>query len=186
MPSSDAELVLRARTGDTEAFGELVNRYIGTISVLAYQKTRNRADAEDVAQEAFVRAHRRLDQLKDPERFGAWIYHIAFRASIDSIRKRSGRRAHVSYDELAEQGFEARAAKTEDSLLAAERSESLRAAIDSLPDHYRVIILLRYMKKMSYREIAEHLQEPEGTIANRLHRATKILRKKLATGAELP
>lgn len=182
--ATDEELVIAARLGDTEAFGQLVERYISTISYLAYQKTNDRAEAEDIAQEAFVKAYKALDSLKNPGKFGAWLYNIAFRLCMDYLRKKSHRRPAISFDELEAKGlepYEANNDKAEREL--EDRSQSLKEAIDKLPDAYRLVVTLRYMKKMSYKEIATHLDEPEGTIANRLHRATNLLKDKLSKGA---
>jgi RNA polymerase sigma-70 factor, ECF subfamily len=183
--NTDEELVLRARKGDTDAFGELVQRYISTISILAYQKTNHRSEAEDIAQEAFVRAYRALETLKDPAKFGGWIYNIAFRLCLDYLRKKSSRRPVISFDELEAKGLEPyEPDRGKEQRDIEERSQSLKEAIDKLPDLYRLVVTLRYMNKMSYKDIADHLNEPEGTIANRLHRATRLLKDRMSKGAE--
>lgn len=181
---SDGELAQRAQNGDSEAFGILVRRYLSTISLLAYQKVGHRNDAEDIAQETFVRAFRSLKNLKDPNKFGAWVYNIAFRLSIDWLRKRSGRKPQISYDELVEKGvapFDE--TREKDQIALAEKKSNLEEALTALPDRYRLVLTLRYIKQMSYKEIAKHLKEPEGTIANRLHRATGLLRDRMSREA---
>ena len=186
MDRTDAELVERARQGDSAAFGGLVRRYLGNITLLARQKMRDRAAAEDVAQEAFIRAFKSLDSLQDPEKFGAWLYNIAFRICIDHLRK-SSRRAAISYDTLVENGAQPSVEQAPGAALEqAESEDALRDALSELPDAYRLVLTLRYMKRMSYQEIADHLAEPQGTIANRLHRATRMLRERMTRGASRP
>jgi RNA polymerase sigma-70 factor, ECF subfamily len=182
---SDEELVFKARGGDTDAFGRLMERYISTISILAYQKTNDRNEAEDIAQEAFVRAYRALDKLNDPAKFGGWLYNIAFRLCLDYLRKKSSRRPAVSFDELDAKGLAPyQPDPAEQERQNEDRAESLKEALDKLPDQYRLVVNLRYMNKMSYKEIADHLKEPEGTIANRLHRATSLLKERMSRGAK--
>lgn len=181
---SDRELVDRIRGGDDAAFNFLVDRYLTTISLLAYQKTKDRGEAEDIAQETFVRAYRSLNTLKNPDKFGSWLYNIAFRLCIDWHRRRSSRRMAVSFEELIERGADPyNEDNAADQRALEERKDELNKALEGLSDHYRLVITLRYMKHMSYREIADHLQEPEGTIANRLHRATRLLRERMTRGA---
>ncbi len=175
---SDGELVRKTLAGDREAFGTLVERYERLLGVLAFQKVGNRGEAEDVAQEAFLKAFAALEELRDPERFGPWLYGIAFRAAMDQLRRR-GRRGVVV--PLGDVEAEAPGAGEDASGAASrrEQSERLVAALGELPDKYRLVLTLRYQKMMSYQEIAAHLEEPSGTIANRIHRAVKMLRGKL-------
>jgi RNA polymerase sigma-70 factor (ECF subfamily) len=172
---SDGELVRRALAGDRGAFGDLVERYERVVGVLAFQKVGNRTDAEDVAQEAFLKAYAALDELKDPERFGSWLYGIVFRAAVDVLRRRSRRGPIVPIE-----GVDLVAAERTDGEAARrEQAERVVAAVGELPDKYRLVLTLRYQRMLSYQEIAEHLGEPAGTIANRIHRAANMLRERL-------
>lgn len=191
----DAALVARTLDGDRAAFGELAARYGRLIAVLAYQKVGNRADAEDIAQEALLRAYDALGELKDRERFGPWLYNIAFRLAIDHLRGRGrgGRAATgcVSLDALRDdRSFEVEARGGEDGTVeAAERQEERQrvlSALEELPDKYRLALTLRYLRGLSYRAIASHLSEPPGTIANRLFRAARMLRERLKAFAPDP
>lgn len=187
-PPSDADLVRRTLAGDREAFGDLCDRYARVIGVLALQKVGNAADADDVAQEAFLKAYGALGELEDHERFGSWLYGIAFRAAIDCHRRR-GRRGGpaVSLECLRDQRVELATGDGPaiDGLERRESSERVLEAVGALPEKYGLVLTLRYMKMMSYREIAEHLGEPAGTVSNRIHRAAAMLREKLRSLIEL-
>ena len=185
----DATLVAQALEGDKEAFGALAERYYRMISVLAYQKTGQRADAEDIVQEALVRAFKALPNLRDPRKFAAWIYNITLKLCIDWARRRQRRDSAVPLNEAtlapAESGRFARARpQVGQELEAREEHDKILAAVGQLPDRYRLVMTLRYVKKLSYRDIAEHLGEPPGTIANRLHRAMRMVQGKLGVKRE--
>ena len=180
----DATLVARALAGDRVAFGDLIERHEAIVGALVRQRVPRRQDAEDVVQEAFLKSYRSLRSLRDASRFGPWLYGIAARAAIDHWRRRGRGGAPVSLDTLRGAGAQDPASPRETAVEIAARKESaerLLAAVGTLPDRYRVVLTLRYLRHMSYREIAEHLSEPDGTIANRLHRALRILKGRLLT-----
>ncbi len=179
----DKELVLLAQRGDRAAFGQLCERYYSMVSVLAYQKIRNRADAEDVVQESFVRAYRAIESLREGEKFPGWVYRITLKICLDHLRKSNRRDPTVPLDEEAHANPSGEGATTD--LEAREEHERITGAIDKLPDKYRLVITLRFLDKKSYREIADQLGEPDGTIANRIHRAVKMLQAAL-DGAPVP
>ena len=172
---SDGDLVRRSLAGDRAAFGDLVERYERVIGVLAFQKVGNRSDAEDVAQEAFLKAFAALDELKEPERFGSWLYGIVFRAAIDLLRRRQRRGPVVAIEDVEPVS----AIRTETEVARREQSERVVEAVGELPDKYRLVLTLRYQESLSYQEIADHLGEPAGTVANRIHRAANLLRERL-------
>ena len=179
---SDGELVTRTLAGDREAFGDLCDRYGRIVGALAFQKVGNAPDADDVVQEAFLKAYAALGELEDRERFGSWLYGIALRAAIDHHRRR-GRRpgAAVSLDALRDRRVDVAsgAEPASDGLERRENAEKVLEALGELPDKYRLVLTLRYQKFMSYKDISEHLGEPSGTVANRIHRAAAMLREKL-------
>jgi RNA polymerase sigma-70 factor (ECF subfamily) len=185
---TDQTLVAQTLNGDQEAFGILAERYYRTLWVLAYQKTGNRSDAEDLVQEALVRAFRALPSLRDPTRFASWVYNITLKLCIDWIRRRRRRDSTVALEEdqlkPKESGrFGRLQGQIGDELEQAEEHERVLEAIGELPDKYRLVITLRFVKRLSYKEIAEHLDEPAGTVANRLHRATRMLQQRLQVHA---
>ena len=172
--TEDAALVKATLEGDRGAFGTLIDRYWKIISVMVYQKLGNRQDAEDVVQETFYKAYRSLGALRDHAKFGSWAYNIAFKLCIDRHRERQ-RKGTLSLERLAEANFqvadEGRPPDHEE-----EVRDTVREALRNLPDKYRLVITLRYLRDMSYKEIADHLGEPQGTISNRLFRASEMLR----------
>jgi RNA polymerase sigma-70 factor (ECF subfamily) len=183
---SDHDLVERSLQGDRDAFGQLAERYYRMVSVLALQKTGHRADAEDIVQEAYVRAYRALGSLREGSRFAAWIYNITLKLCIDWLRRRERRDGTVPFDDdSAAHSTSGRLSRSAlgggvgDALEARDEQAHILRAMGALPDKYRLVITLRYVRKMSYKDIAEHLGEPPGTIANRLHRATRLLQDRL-------
>lgn len=180
--SSDAELAGRARSGDDRAFAELVRRYHGEVYALALRALKNPEDAEDVAQEAFVRAFRALDRFDPERRFGAWMYAITARLSIDAHRRRRGRFVSLSVPqegtseeerawELPDPG-----AGPAEEVQSTDLAARLEAYVERLPADYRVAILLRHAYELSYEEIAAALDAPVGTVKARIHRARAQLR----------
>ena len=180
--TSDAELVLRSRSGDDRAFAELVRRYHGEVYGLALRSLKNADDAQDLAQEAFLRAFRALDRFDPTRRFGAWMYAITARLCIDVHRQKRHRFLSLSVPEQGTAGEE-REWELPDTgpgpLDEAEQTElgaQLDAYIARLSPDYRVAILLRHAHDLSYEEIAEALDTPVGTIKARIHRARSQLR----------
>jgi RNA polymerase sigma-70 factor (ECF subfamily) len=145
---------------------------------VAYSVLRQREDAEDVAQEAFVRAHRSFRQLRDRERFRAWLVRMTWRMALD--RQRADRRRAMR--ELAAlPGPEPRAG---DPAVAREREERLWAAIEGLPEKLRLTIVLAGIEGHDVREVAALLRLPEGTVKSRLFLARKRLREALSWMAD--
>jgi RNA polymerase sigma-70 factor (ECF subfamily) len=164
---TDGELVGMVLDGKREAFSELIRRYQNGIFSLGYQKTFNRTDAEDVAQEAFLRAYRDLKKLRKPELWGRWLYGIALNISREMGRARKPTSPLESF-------MEPPAPPTKD-----ERIEELLAVVGSLPDKYRLPLTLHYVENYSYREIAEKLGLEESTARSQVHRAKAMVRQGL-------
>jgi RNA polymerase sigma-70 factor (ECF subfamily) len=140
---------------------------------VAYSVLRQREDAEDVAQEALVRAHRKLGSLRDRESFRAWLVRICWRMAID--HRRSGQRRL-----LREQAVVAESpASTEDLAAASEFRERLWRAIDALPEELRIPIVLAGIEGYKMSELSALLELPEGTVKSRLHVARKRLAQAL-------
>lgn len=137
---------------------------------VAYGVLRNRADAEDVAQEAFVRAYRRFAQLRNRERFRAWLVRMTWRLAMD--RQRADRRR------LAREGAHAAAAPVSTTVVDA-RTEALWRAVDALPDKLRLVIVLANVEGYDVCEVAKLLGVPEGTVKSRLFLARQRLKELL-------
>ena len=168
-----------SRRGDRSAFERLVRRHGGAALGLATALVGDRGRAEDVAQEAFLKAYARLGQLRESERFGPWLLGIVRGAALDALR-REKRRPTVWREELADQT----AAPPEEpgqALEMAERQARIRAAIAALPEHYREVVALKYEQDRSYEEIAALLETTKQTVESRLFRARQALRQELGS-----
>jgi len=174
--SSDRDLVLRARRGDAEAFGELVRRYQTAVFNVCYRLMGERRDAEDMAQEAFIRAYARLETFDVERPFAPWVRRVAANLCLNRLASLPPPQADV--DEEHEPGGPE--LHPEALLEQRERSRLLRAALLALPPHYRVVIELRHYQELSYDEIAETLQLPLSDVKSHLFRARKLLAEKLA------
>ncbi|MFP4344632.1 MAG: RNA polymerase sigma factor [Anaerolineales bacterium] len=174
---TDAVLVARTLEGETEAFALLVERYRAVVSRVARRIVRVSQEADDVAQETFMRAYDALRSYDPARPLGPWLYRIATNLSLNRLKRR---RLTTSLDGEGEQlplvdgttGPEAR-------VLEAEARERVRREVAALPEHYRRVVELRHVHGMSYEEIAEALDVPLGTVKVWLFRARKRLRQRL-------
>jgi RNA polymerase sigma-70 factor (ECF subfamily) len=180
--STDAELVERVRSGDREAYGSLVSRYQGHVYGLAYSLVDDWAEAQDIAQDAFVRAYLNLDQLQDPARFAAWLRRVVFSISMNwlkSFRPELFRRpdGQADLEALEVPDFEPGPLE---SLERTELAEAVRRAIDSLPARYRLPLTMFHLDGLSYERVASFLDIPLGTAKSLIHRARERLKLALA------
>ncbi len=172
---ADATLVAAVRTGSDEAFGVLVDRYRAPVVRLAYRLTRDPDEAKDIAQEAFLRAFRRIEEFRPDRPFSRWLFVIARNASFDALRRRRRAAAFVSI-EAEEVPSEL---GPEELALRNDEAERVHAALDLLPGHYREVLELHYVSDLRYREIAEQLAIPLGTVKTYISRAKRRLREEL-------
>lgn len=147
---------------------------------VAYGVLRQREDSEDVAQEAFAQAYRSFRQLRDRERFRAWLVRTTWRLAIN--RQRSDRRRLFRETAHADTSLEPTTAQT---LIARERSDQLWSAIDSLPDKLRLVIVLAGIEGHDLREVARLLNVPEGTVKSRLFLGRRRLKELLQWTTDL-
>ena len=171
---SDGELVERARGGEELAYGALVARYMRAAYVVALSVTRRHEDAEDAAQESFLVALERLDECRNPEKFGGWLMTIVRNRSKNLIRRESLRRTD-QVPETASSGGPTPESDTE----TVELRERLQDALAALTELQRQIVLLHDMEGWKHREIAERLGIPPGTVRSHLHFVRKALRQSL-------
>lgn len=174
-------LIQRALGGDAEAFGELVVLYQQPIFNLAYRMLGDPQEAEDAAQEAFIRAYMNLQKSYDKERsFKTWIFSIASNHCIDRLRKR--RLTWVSVDEPLPPHPSLMSGEEDDpekTLLLQERSMLIQRMLKGLSPDYRAAVIMRYWYDLSYAEIAEALETTESAIKSRLFRARQQLADQL-------
>jgi len=176
----EKELIQRSQAGDGEAFGVLVERYKGKVFSLAYGFTRDRAAADDLAQEVFIKAFFSLPRFKAESGFGTWLFRIAVNHSMDFLRKNRQRQKDVSLEDAGEQALSAPNASPEENLIEEGRRSLVREALARLPEKYRIILTLRDIDGLSYEDISGILKLSPGTVDSRLHRARRKLREKLA------
>jgi RNA polymerase sigma-70 factor (ECF subfamily) len=172
---TDAQLVHAARRGDRAAFGRLVTRHAARAVRVAEMVLGNRTDAEDAAQDAFVRALERLDSLRRPEAFGAWLLRLVTTVSLNARRAR-GRRREEEIDEDAVLDAPGPAAAASDAELRA----ALGAALATLPEDRRLAVLLCLVDGMNATEAGAIMGIPAGTVRSHLHHARNRLRRELA------
>ena len=178
---SDTRLVELARRGDADAFGLLVRRYQGVAFRVAYLIGGEADDAEDVAQDAFVKAYAALSRFRADAPFRPWLLQIVANEARNR-RRSTGRRAHLALRAAAEQQLAASgdaAPSPEAAALADEDRVALMAALDGLREEERQAIAFRYFLDLSEAEMADALGCARGTVKSRLSRALGHLRERL-------
>lgn len=174
---SDRELVQEARDGSHAAFEALVRRYSDRAFRAAYRVVRDEAEAEEVLQEALIKAYRALRGFESRSSFYTWLYRIVVNLALDR-RRRSKAAVSLEWDDNVSRQIDARAAQPvdHDPELASMRTEVRKLVgegIQGLPDGQREVLLLREVDGLSYEEIAETMQISKGTVMSRLHYARK-------------
>lgn len=173
----EATLLARLKAGDTKAFEVLVVIYQHRVFGIALRMLGNRAEAEDIAQETFLRAHRAVGEFRGESRLGTWLYAIASRLCLNRIASAPRRLERPGDAALLQLP-----AATPDAAGVLERSEleaALQQAIAALPEERRIVVILRDIEGLSYEEIAAALDLEPGTVRSRLHRARTDLKAKL-------
>ena len=183
--ASDLSLVRRVQRGDKGAFDALVLKYQHKLVKLVMRYVRNPAEAEDIAQEAFIKAYRALPQFRGDSAFYTWLYRIAINTAKNAVVSRD--RSPVGYDldrNAGEESYEMQArmkdAETPEGLvLTDEIRATVNAAIEALPEDLRTAIVLRELEGLSYEEIAAAMDCPVGTVRSRIFRAREAIDRRL-------
>jgi len=180
---SDQDLVARTAAGDDDAYRILVERYSDFVYTVVLRVVRNEEDAEDVAQEAFVRAHGAISKFRGDSKFSSWLYRIAVNRALTHLKRRKRRpdTVEVSSSPRVEAEVSSRTCVDDPSVrvLDEEFRERVRAAVAKLPPRYRAAVTLFYLEERSYKEVADILGVPMGTLKTHLHRARAILKGEL-------
>ncbi len=174
-----AILVTRAQRGDREAFGELVEQFERTVHAICLRRLGNPSEAVELTQEVFLHVMKRLDQLREPERFAGWLRQVAARMAINRATRRVQPPSVDS--EILEAAGEHRQDPL-DELIARERAQRLYDGLARLKTLDRETLVAFYIQGQSLVEIAEALDTPIGTIKRRLHTARKRLKAELEAG----
>jgi RNA polymerase sigma-70 factor (ECF subfamily) len=174
--AGEAALLARLKEGDARAFEELVIAHQHRVFGVALRMLGNAAEAEEVAQEAFLRAHRAIGSFRGEAKLSTWLYGIASRLCLNRLAGGERRlvRGEVELDRLAEPGADPAA-----DLERSEVEQALHRAIAELPEERRIVVVLRDLEGLSYEEIAAALELELGTVRSRLHRARTDLKDKL-------
>lgn len=181
---ADKLLVARCQAGDREAFAALVRRYQRQVYALAYRLVGDCSEAEDIAQEAFLRCYRSLTRFRTEQPLGPWLYRIATNVALDRLRRR-GREVLIGADEPATarpdwaSNPDMQAPGPDEQALRREKQRRLAAAIADLPPEYRVPVVLFHLHGLSVAEVALVIGVPPTVVKNRLYRARKMLRQAL-------
>ena len=184
--ASDLSLVRRVQRGDKGAFDALVLKYQHKLVKLVMRYVRNPAEAEDIAQEAFIKAYRALPQFRGDSAFYTWLYRIAINTAKNAVVSRD--RSPIGYDldrhsnsdESYDMQSRMKDSETPEALvLTDEIRTTVNAAIDSLPEDLRTAIVLRELEDLSYEEIAATMDCPVGTVRSRIFRAREAIDRRL-------
>ena len=180
----DEDLVLRVQRGDKSAFDFLVIKYQHKIIQLVNRYVKDPSEAQDVAQEAFIKAYRALGNFRGDSAFYTWLYRIAINTAKNYLVSRSRRSADYQVDiqdaEALENAPQLQGMGTPERLLLnQEIIDTIKTAIDKLPEEMRTAIMLREFEGMSYEEIAEAMDCPVGTVRSRIFRAREAIDNKL-------
>jgi RNA polymerase sigma-70 factor (ECF subfamily) len=179
----ETALIERCRAGDVAAFEPLVEKYRQRVWRLAFQVLRDREEAWDCAQDAFVRAFQSLGSFRGQSAFYTWLFRIAMNVATDRLRSRGAQARAFGTQAIPAEEWERTApdpeARPDQAAIGVERRERISQALDTLPPNARAIIMLSDVEGLSYREIATVLNCPIGTVMSRLHNARKRLRTAL-------
>ena len=189
--AEEKALIERCKRGDLAAFNDLVRKYEKQVYNFAYRLTGNYDDANDVAQDAFLRVFNAIGSFRGDASFSTWLFRITTNVFLDE-RKRAKAHPQASLDEYLELGESSVTRQIEDPsptpevvLEESERAQILSKAVSELPEYQRAMVTLYHGQQKSYEEIAEIMDLPIGTVKSRLNRARLALKEKLSGLREL-
>src|ERR1700704_4672238 len=182
--ASDLSLVRRVQRGDKGAFDALVLKYQHKLVKLVMRYVRNPAEAEDIAQEAFIKAYRALPQFRGDSAFYTWLYRIAINTAKNAVVSRDRSPIEYDLDRNNEESYDMQGrlkdSETPEGLVLTDEIRStVNAAIDALPEDLRTAIVLRELEGLSYEEIAAAMACPVGTVRSRIFRAREAIDHRL-------
>ena len=189
-PEEEARLVVRLKRRDEAAFNQFVRAYEQRVFALVFRMLGNRAESQDLAQEVFITVFKSIDSFRGDSRFGTWLYRIAVNHCKNRI-KYLDRRSTRQHDEIGDAQEESvadggavggRPARPDEAAEGNDMERAVRAALATLDDEHRELIILRDLEGLAYEEIVQITGLPDGTVKSRLHRARAALREAIERG----
>jgi RNA polymerase sigma-70 factor (ECF subfamily) len=177
------KLVEAARQGDRSAFGRLVKAYQGPVYNLTYRMLGNQEEAEDAAQEAFLRAYRKLDSYDAARKFSTWLLSIASHYCIDQLRRRRLNWLSLDDEGVPPDAMTSHQPGPERHAIQSEHEAQIQALLDTLAADYRAVVVLHYWYGLSYDEIAQTMDSSVSAVKSRLFRARRMLAQQLQEAA---
>lgn len=171
---ADDELAIRCREGNQRAFNELVTRYQSRIFLFTYRLLLDRSEAEDAVQETFLRAFKALPKYRPDGYFSSWIYRIALNECRRRIRSRKVTVSLEIVDSVSS------SPDPQNAMMTGERNRVVRMAVDALPEHYRVVMMLFYFEEMSVDQISRTINVSVSAVKVRLYRGRERLSRRLS------
>lgn len=165
-------LILRCQTGDEAALRELIERYSPGLRLFLSKITGQESLADDLLQESWFDVYRKINSLRTPDSFAAWLYRIARDKAYRHLRRKS-------LPGESDDGNLVETIAADEEHFSPDEAEAVRTAMDDLPLEQRAVLLLRFVEDMSYEEIAQVIARPVGTVRSRIHYAKLALRAKL-------
>lgn len=175
---SDYDLTVMVVKGDHDAFSELINRYKNLVYSVVLRMVNDKEDANDQAQEIFIKLYKNIQRYNNEYKFSTWVIRIATNHIID-FRRRSKNHIEAGSLDHMEDCVTEHISSAEEVYIAKEQSKMLSDAVESLPDMYKLPIVLYHQQGMSYQEISDIVGEPISKIKNRLFRARRLLKESL-------
>ncbi|MEM7381341.1 MAG: sigma-70 family RNA polymerase sigma factor [Bacteroidota bacterium] len=179
----DQHYIEQALNGDTKAYAVLIDRYKHMVYTMAAQIVKNKEDAEEVAQDVFLKAFKALNSYKGDAKFSTWLYKIAYYRSLDYLKKRQRRINTTAIDVSREYSISA-LDREMDRMEVQEKQQMVKKAIQKLPEDDGVLITLHYYEELSLKEISEVMGHSTNALKVRLHRARKRLADLLKSTVE--
>ncbi|MCC1484522.1 RNA polymerase sigma factor [Winogradskyella immobilis] len=174
MTTNDDQLIEAITNGDTKAYGQLVNRYKDLVYTLALRMLKHKEEAEEVAQDAFIKVYKSLNKFKGDSKFSTWIYKVTYNTCLDRIKKNKKHLNDVAIDEYTEHKLETIDNALE-SMIKEEKSALIKRCIDKLPSESSYILTLYYFEELSLDEMSDIIGISANTIKVKLFRARKKL-----------
>ena len=171
---TDEDYIEKTLNGDSNAFAFLIERYKDMVFTLAVKMTKNREEAEEVSQDAFLKAFKYLPKFKGDSKFSTWLYKIAYHTSLDAIKKYSSHRNNITIDEITI-NYISSVETILDGIERKERAIVINNCLEKLPEDEKAILLFFYFKELSLKEIVEITSMSEANVKVKLHRARKKL-----------